>query len=81
MKYNSLKELATAFKAGELNGYQLMLDNDWSGLRYIGPIPEGCNPDSYQEKRNDEAREWFQGNGYTDLLDACAAAGISCEWV
>lgn len=83
-KYASLKALAAAFKAGELNGYELWLDNDCSGLHYVGPIPDGVTgaaADAFMDQKNDECRGWYKGHGYSDLSDACTAAGIPNSWV
>jgi hypothetical protein len=78
LKYKNLTELAAAFKTGELkkNLYMLQLDNDCSSLRYIGPI---ASEEDLDEK-NDECDDWFRGNGYADLKEACEIAGIPCEW-
>ena len=80
-KYKNLAELANAFKTGELkkNLYILQLDNDCSALRYIGPV-NGEDEDIERDRKNDECGEWFEGNGYADLKDACEAAGIPSEW-
>lgn len=80
MKFKTLKDLANSFASGELKHYKLILDNDDSFLSYIGPIPEGEDEDCYRDRKNDEAREWYRGNGYADLAEACEAAGIPCEW-
>jgi hypothetical protein len=87
MKYKNLQELAAAFQSGELSKehYKLVLDNDCSFLRYCGPTPEGIEEGSdawwsFYDKKCDEAHDWFRGNGYSDLGDACTAAGIPNEW-
>lgn len=87
MKYKNLTELAAAFRSGDLNRahYTLVLDNDGSWLRYIGPLPDGVARDSeaadvWLDAKHDECRAWFRGNGYSDLSDACDAAGIPNEW-
>jgi len=86
-KYNSLIDVAAAFASGELkrDEYTLVLDNDTSFLRYCGPLPEGILPDSpeadaWRDRKVDETRTLFRGNGYADLADACEAAGIPSEW-
>jgi len=84
MKYENMVELAEAFKKGELEGYTLMLDTDNSFLWYSGPVPDGLNEDeaeSFCDRKTDEASDWFHGNGYADVGDACKAAGIPAEWV
>lgn len=87
-KYANLGELAQAFKSGELdrNLYRLVMDNDCSYLAYRGPLPESIKEgsraaDAFEDEKFDECCEWFRGNGYADLLDACVAAGIPSEWV
>lgn len=84
-KYANLIELAEAFRSGELNRDEwfLMLDNDSSSLRYKGPNPNEEDTDEYDmfvDRKNDEANELFEGDGYADLKDACEAAGIPAEW-
>jgi hypothetical protein len=84
-KYKNMMELAEAFRTGELSKehYTLVLDNDSSSLRYTGPNPNEEETDEYwmfQDRKNDEAGELFDGNGYADLKDACEAAGIPAEW-
>jgi hypothetical protein len=84
MKYRNLIELAEAFKKGELTGFVLMLDNDDSFLRYIGPVPQGVSDveaETFRDRKTDEADNIFRGHGYSDLEDACKAAGIPSEWV
>lgn len=87
MKYANLVELAAAFRSGELNKehYTLVLDNDSSCLRYTGPLPDGVSiesgaADAWRDEKRDECRAWFRGNGYSDLSDACDAAGIPNDW-
>lgn len=87
-KYKTLVELAEAFRTGELSKdhYVLVLDNDCSFLRYIGPRPDGIEEggaaeDEWEDERYEHCKTLFAGNGYSDLEDACTAAGIPCEWV
>ena len=86
-KYKNLKELAAAFASGEIDKtkYKLILDNDDSFLSYCGPLPDGVDDDtpaadSWRDQKSDEARTLFRGNGYSDLQEACEAAGIPSEW-
>jgi hypothetical protein len=86
-KYETIAELAAAFKNGELDkkNYKLVLDNDVSYLTYCGPLPDDIEKDSDEEyywlgKKRDEANAMFRGNGYADLLAACRAAGIPADW-
>jgi hypothetical protein len=85
LHFKNLKELAKGFADGRLAGYKLILDNDGSWLSYEGPLPDGMKrnteaADVWLDAKNDEGREWYSGNGYSDLADACEAAGIPCEW-
>jgi predicted ATP-dependent endonuclease of OLD family len=80
LKYKNVKELAKAFSRGHLKDYYLMVDNDMAILRYNGAVPDGEDKDSYYDRKNDEARKWYRGNGYSDLVDALEAAGIPSEW-
>lgn len=86
-KYKSLIQLAEAFRSGELNKehYTLILDNDGSWLDYTGPLPDGIEAGSmaaevWRDEMCAKARKLFSGNGYSDIDDACTAAGIPCEW-
>lgn len=78
-KYKSYTELAAAFKSGELDStkYYLMLDNDSTGLcrLYDDSL-------SYEEndRLNEEAGEWFSGDGYQDIEAMADALGIPNEW-
>lgn len=80
-KYPNLKALAAAFESGELNRkhYRLIVDNDDSFLSYVGPVPRGEDKDCYRDRKSDEARDWYRGNGECDMLEALEAAGIPCE--
>lgn len=87
MKYKNLQQLAEAFRSGALSRdeYTLILDNDDSFLSYTGPLPDGVEADSeeadiWRDRKSNQARNWFRGNGYADLADACKAAGIPVEW-
>ena len=86
-KYKNLIELAEAFRSGELNKehYTLILDNDSSHLQYTGPLPDGVEEgseaaDAWGDEQYQKCRTLFSGNGYSDIDDACTAAGIPCEW-
>lgn len=87
MKYKNLRQLAAAFASGELDKtkYKLILDNDCSFLNYVGPLPMGMKPETdeayeWLDEQHEAARKLFEGNGYSDLLDACLAAGIPADW-
>lgn len=81
-KYNSVLQLAVAFRNGMLRNYVLTLDNDSARLRYNGPMDEEGNlPDGRTvDEVNDECAEWYRGKGYRDLQEAHEAAGVPCEW-
>lgn len=81
-KYQTILELANAFKLGELNDKEwiVILDNDDCYLQYRGPVPEGEDEDTFCDKKYKEGNKLFRGNGYFDLQEAYLAAGIPCEW-
>lgn len=74
-KYKSYKELAAAFKSGELDPkkYVLVMDNDCCSLDYRGD-------DMNEDEAYKHAQSLFQGNGYSDIAEVCIAAGIPAEW-
>lgn len=82
LKYKDLTELAAGFAKGELEGYELMVDNDQTMLRYNGPMDEEGNlPDGrFIDEVTDECHEWYQGKGYADILEAIRALGIPANW-
>ncbi len=81
-KYKNLKELSEAFKAGELEHWVLMVDNDCTNLDYHGPLPEGVKDDSdegqlFEEKKYEEGLKLYDGSDDTYILDqALELAGI-----
>jgi len=82
-KYPTYTALAEAFKAGKLDDYILVLDNDSCRLAFRGERPDGLSDDAweiFEERRYDECHEWFEGEGYSDIEPLCAAAGIPAEW-
>jgi hypothetical protein len=84
-KYKNLKELSGAFKAGELNGWMLILDNDCTYLSYRGPLPDGIEDDTdasdaFESQKCDEGSELWDGNKEAYILDqALDLAGIPNE--
>ena len=86
-KYKDLKELSEAFKAGELEGWMLMVDNDCTHLQYHGPLPEGMKTDTdeseaFEDKKYDEGKELYNGQGDVYILDqALTLCGIPNEGV
>lgn len=85
MKYKNLIELAAAYRSGEIKSEEwvLVLDNDSSYLRWNGANPFGRNTraaEDFESAKYDEGEKLFRGKGYSDLEDACKAAGIPAEW-
>ena len=84
-KYKNIKELAEAFKLGELKGWVLMVDNDNTYLRWVGEQPDyHKTPDAaeeFQEKNYDEAAELCDSPDVYILGQALEAAGIPNEGV
>lgn len=83
-KYKTVKELAEAFKTGELDRdrYVLILDNDHSFMDDRAPRPEGITDEEWQDEENKRwkfCQDLFEGNGQYDLQEALEAAGIPCE--
>ena len=84
-KYSTLKELSEAFKAGELKGWVLMLDNDNTGLTWRGGCPDDIEPDTpagdaYEEQKYDEGNMLYDGSKDCYILDqALTLAGIPNE--
>ncbi len=86
-KYKNITELATAFKAGELKGWVLSLDNDNTSLSWRGDWPSGVEPGSdegadFEEKKYDEGHELYDGSDDTYILpEVLLLAGIPNEEV
>ena len=85
-KYKNIKELATGFKKGELDGWVLMVDNDSTHLIWIGDRPENMADDSdeaeeFADKKYDEGKELWRSPDVYILDQALAAAGIPNEGV
>ena len=85
-KYNTLLDVAKAFKSGELdkNEYTLYVDNDYSFITWCGKIPDNLEEDSdaawdYEMAKREECGKWYKGNGRNDFTLALAAAGIPFE--
>lgn len=81
-KYPTIGDLLAAFQSGELdkNLWTLVMDNDGSRLKYVGPVPSGIDCFRYVGEMNDTASLWFRGGGYDDIVDLCNAVGIPCVW-
>ena len=69
-KYTTYAELAAAFKAGDLDGWQVWMDNDCSGMQWIGDGEEPVDGDTL-----------FRGAGPADIDDALDALGIPWDYV
>ena len=72
-KYKNFKELAEAFKAGDLKGWVLVLDNDSTSLSWRGGMPDGIEPDTdagkaYGYQKYDESHELYDGSEDTYIL-------------
>ncbi|KKM19750.1 hypothetical protein LCGC14_1652490 [marine sediment metagenome] len=85
-KYKNIQELADAFKAGKLEGWVLMVDNDCTSLDWRGPQPEGIKPDTpaggaFEEQKYNEGHELWDGSEVYILDQALTAAGIPNEGV
>lgn len=78
VKYKNLTELAKAFEDGELSRdeWAVWLDNDCSGLTWIGPTPTGDDEYAFVDRKREEGRTLYRGNGYHDLGDALDALNI-----
>jgi len=82
-KYRNIKELADAFKAGELDGWILMVDNDNTYLRWIGdgPPADTDEGDAFEYDKDEEG-ERLWGSPTVYILDqALTEAGIPNEGV
>ena len=79
-KYKNIEELANAFKAGDLKGWVLMVDNDNTYLRWNGEQPDWYKDEeiaeTFQEKKSDEGQELWDSPDVYILGQALAAAGI-----
>ncbi len=80
-KYKNIQELANAFKAGELKGWVLMVDNDSTHLRWPGTSPEGMDPDDFEDEKYDEGKALWDSPDVYILDQALTAAGIPNEGV
>lgn len=74
--YRTYAELAAAFESGELinrDDYVLTIDNNCCRLSYIGNEMD-------ESEAYDHCKALFRGNGYSDIVEVCEAAGIPAEW-
>jgi hypothetical protein len=76
-KYKNIRELAEAFKSGELQGWVLMVDNDSTHLRWIGDSPD----EEFLDQKYYEGKELWDSPDVYILDQALSAAGIPNEGV
>ncbi len=82
MKYDSYEDLFAAFRAGELEGWVLWMDNDNCSLSWNGSSPEGLTEeqqDEWASRKYEEGQRLFHGNGQLDAVEMLRGAGIPCE--
>ncbi len=80
-KYKNIQELADAFKAGELDGWTLMVDNDSTHLDWLLAAPSGIDEEEFQEQKYDEGKLLWGSPDIYILDQALTAAGIPNEGV
>lgn len=81
-KYKNIQELADAFKAGELKGWVLMVDNDSTHLDWRGKNPtEPGSPEDedFQDAKYEEGKKLWDSPEVYILDQALTAAGIPNE--
>ena len=83
-KYKNIQELADAFKAGELEGWLLVVDNDSTCLQWIGETPsldaEGA-AEAFEDERYEAGKLLWDSPDVYILDQALTAAGIPNEGV
>ncbi len=85
-KYKNIKELADAFKSGELKDWILMVDNDSTYLQFRGKYPEGVENDTdagdiFEDAKYEEGKELWDSPDVYILDQALEVAGIPNEGV
>ncbi len=77
-KYKNLKELSEAFRAGKLENWVLMVDNDNTYLRWVGDSPQIDTEEAeeFEEQKYDEARILWDSPDVYILDQALTLAGI-----
>ena len=82
-KYKNIKELAEAFKSGELKDWILMVDNDSTHLRWTGDSPafDTDEGDDFECEKYDEGKRLWASPDIYILGQALEAAGIPNEGV
>ncbi len=83
-KFKTLTELAEAFRREELSRYEwsLRLDNDNMHLTFVGPVPEGVDPNDFESEKYDEGYTLFNCNTGVEAqaVELFRLAGIPAEW-
>lgn len=81
-KYKNIQELADAFKAGELKGWILSVDNDSTCLQWVGEVPplgaEGA-AEAFEDERYEAGKRLWDSPDVYILDQALTAAGIPNE--
>jgi len=85
-KYKNIRELAKAFKSGELQDWVLMVDNDSTYLGWRGKRPEHIKDgtdeaDEFEDQKYNESGELWDSPDVYILDQALEAAGIPNEGV
>ncbi len=85
-KYKNIQELADAFKAGELKGWVLVVDNDsthldWRGKNPHSPAHESDAYEGFDDDKYEEGKLLWDSPDVYILDQALAAAGIPNEGV
>ncbi len=84
-KYKNIKELAAAFRSGELKGWVLMVDNDNTYLRWVGDSPDyntaPAAAEEFECQKSDEGNKLWDSPDVYILDQALQVAGIPNEGV
>lgn len=80
-KYKNIQELSDAFKAGELKGWTLMVDNDSTHLSWFGAAPSGVDAEDFEDDKYKEGKLLWDSPDVYILDQALTAAGIPNEGV
>ena len=75
-KYKNIQELSDAFKAGEVEGWALMVDNDSAPLDWLLAAPSGVDEEEFQEQKYEEGKKLWDSPDVYILDQALTAAGI-----
>ncbi len=83
-RYKNIQELANAFKAGELKGWVLTVDNDSTHLSWCGKWPHkpgSTEAENFEDAKYDEGKLLWDSPDIYILDQALSAAGIPNEGV